>query len=141
MTNKQSILVNAEFNEIICRLIYEFEIVSEVKIAFVALGIYNMNLGYEGTSKRYNLFNELINEITIAMNMNSDKVVIIFDCLNLLVRTKFIKIKNGLVIKEKIPKNIPHTINVMNSKMFNKLAYDIEKVSDKTLIKEVIRNV
>lgn len=138
---QEHILIDAEFNEIICRLIYEFEMVSEVKIIFVAFGVYNMNLGYKGTSQKYNLFENLINEISIGINMNSDKLVTIFDCLNLLIRTDFIEINNGNIIKRKIPKNISNTINVMNSKMFIKLLVDIAKISDQTLVKEVIRNV
>lgn len=140
MNSKNDFLKQAKYSEIICRLIYEYNLTSEIKIIFTTFAIYNMELGFKGTAQKYNFFDDLVKEISFGISNNFDDFMLIFDCINLLKKTSHINENNGVILKLKEPQ-ISNTNIVLNSKMFEKILSEIEKVSDKTLISEVIKNV
>jgi len=138
--NNKDIIEKAETNEIICRLIYECDLLSITKIMFTAFSIKNMDIYFNPTSKKFNLMKDVYNSINYGFQTKINDIKVILQCIEILEDNGFILVINGKIKSLKRPTYSKENI-VMNSELFRKTILDIKKLSDQSFIKGVIENV
>ena len=131
----------AEYNEIICRLIYEFDISSEIKVIFLAYSLKNNSYNLKPTNQKYGTLNLILDGIKLGFRKDLSDFTIIFDCLELLKNNAFIKTGNGKIEKLKQVPIISKEINCLNLSIVQKAINEVKKLSDESIIRSVIEYV
>ena len=140
MMNNNEIEEIALTNEIICRLIYEFNLSSLVKILFVTLSVKNMQIYFSPSSKKYGLINEIYDAVSLGFKNGFCDFKYIFNCLEILEKNNYIIVHDKSIQILKTA-NFSKTNTILNSKVFKKMILDVTKLSDLSFIKGVIENV
>ncbi len=140
MRQKNDFILQAEYYEIICTLIFENHIFSINKVVFVALGIKNMEYGFRGTGKELNLLEDIEFGIRVGIQNNFNHFNIIFDNLDLLLRNNYIEINDGQIRIKSVP-TYSNVTDMLHSTMIQRILNEIEKLSDVSLVRRVIDNV
>lgn len=130
----------AEYNEIICRLIYEYNISSQIKVIFIAFSIKNNMSNIKTTSQKYGTLDIVLSGIKLGLRQGMSDFTIIFDCLNLLKHGGFISEQNG-IIKQLKPARYSKELNCLNAKVIQRAINEAEKLSDESIIRGVIEYV
>lgn len=136
-----SFLDYAEYNEIICRLIYEFYISSEIKVIFLAYSLKNNSYNLKPTNQKYGTLNLILDGIKLGFRKDLSDFTIIFDCLELLKNNAFIKTGNGKIEKLKQVPIISKEIDCLNLSIVQKAINEVKKLSDESIIRSVIEYV
>lgn len=130
----------ASYNEVICRLIYQFNISSLVKVMFIAFSVDNMEFYFSSSSQKYGLIDEIYEFISLGFQNKVDDFKYIFTCLDILERNRYIKIHDGQLKILKSP-NFSKKNSILNSAKFEKIILDVNKLSELSFMKGVIENV
>lgn len=131
----------AEYNEIICRLIYEFDISSEIKVIFLASSLKNNSYNLKPTKQKYGTLNLILDGIKLGFRRSFSDFTIIFDCLELLKNNAFIKSENGKIEKLKQVPIISKEFDCLNLSIVQKAINEMNKLSDESIIRSVIEYV
>lgn len=131
----------AEYNEIICRLIYEFDISSEIKVIFLAYSLKNNSYNLKPTNQKYGTLNLILDGIQLGFRKSFSDFTIIFDCLELLKNNAFIKSENGKIEKLKLVPIISEEFDCLNLSIVQKAINEVKKLSDESIIRSVIEYV
>lgn len=131
----------AEYNEIICRLIYEFDISSEIKVIFLAYSLKNNSYNLKPTKQKYGTLNLILDGIKLGFRKGFSDFTIIFDCLELLKNNAFIKSENGKIEKLKQVPIISKEFDCLNLSIVQKAINEVKKLSDESIIRSVIEYV
>lgn len=131
----------AEYNEIICRLIYEFDISSEIKVIFLAYSLKNNSYNLKPTKQKYGTLNLILDGIKLGFRKGFSDFTIIFDCLELLKNNAFIKSENGKIEKLKQVPIISKEFDCLNFSIVQKAINEVKKLSDESIIRSVIEYV
>ena len=131
----------AEYNEIICRLIYEFDISSEIKVIFLAYSLKNNSYNLKPTKQKYGTLNLILDGIKLGFRKGFYDFTIIFDCLELLKNNAFIKSENGKIEKLKQVPIISKEFDCLNLSIVQKAINEVKKLSDESIIRSVIEYV
>lgn len=131
----------AEYNEIICRLIYEFDISSEIKVIFLAYSLKNNSYNLKPTKQKYGTLNLILDGIKLGFRRSFSDFTIIFDCLELLKNNAFIKFENGKIEKLKQVPIISKEFDCLNLSIVQKAINEMNKLSDESIIRSVIEYV
>lgn len=130
----------SEYNEIICRLIYEYNISSQIKVIFIAFSIKNNISNFKFTSQKYGALDIILSGIKLGLRRGVSDFAIIFDCLNLLKRAGFILEQNGLIEQLKHPR-YSKELDCLNSQVVRRAINEAEKLSDESIIRGVMQYV
>lgn len=130
----------AEYNEIICRLIYEYNISSQIKVIFIAFSIKNNMPNIKPTNQKYGALDIILNGIKIGLRQGMSDFAIVFDCLNILKNGGYISIQNG-IIKQLKPVSYSKELNCLNAQIIRRAISEAEKLSDESIIRGVIEYV
>ena len=131
----------AEYNEIICRLIYEFDISSEIKVIFLAYSLKNNSYNLKPTNQKYGTLNLILDGIQLGFRKSFSDFTIIFDCLELLKNNAFIKSENGKIEKLMLVPIISEEFDCLNLSIVQKAINEVKKLSDESIIRSVIEYV
>lgn len=131
----------AEYNEIICRLIYEFDISSEIKVIFLVYSLKNNSYNLKPTNQKYGTLNLILDGIKLGFRRSFSDFTIIFDCLELLKNNAFIKSENGKIEKLKQVPIISKEFDCLNLSIVQKAINEVKKLSDESIIRSVIEYV
>lgn len=131
----------AEYNEIICRLIYEFDISSEIKVIFLAYSLKNNSYNLKPTKQKYGTLNLILDGIKLGFRKGFSDFTIIFDCLELLKNNAFIKSENRKIEKLKQVPIISKEFDCLNLSIVQKAINEVKKLSDESIIRSVIEYV
>lgn len=131
----------AEYNEIICRLIYEFDISSEIKVIFLAYSLKNNSYNLKPTNQKYGTLDLILGGIQLGFRKSFSDFTIIFDCLDLLKNNAFIKSENGKIEKLKLVPIISEEFDCLNLSIVQKAINEVKKLSDESIIRSVIEYV
>lgn len=140
MHKKINIFEYAYYYEIICRLIYEFRITSEVKLLFLSFAIKNISEDYKGSARKYNAYELILNGIGYNIFQRINEFCILFDCINILKSQKYIETKSGKIIIANKPE-YSRTIDCLDSPLLYSSIIEIEKLSDDSLIRGILEYV
>ncbi len=140
MMKQINYLEYAEYNEIICRLIYEFHISSQIKVIFIAFSIKNNMYDIKYTKQKYGALDIILSGIKLGFRQGMSDFRIIFDCLSLLKQGDFITIQNGLINQLK-PVKFSKEIECLNYQVVRAAINEAEKLSDESIIRGVIEYV
>ena len=141
MRTHKNLITISKYYEIICQLIYESKIFSVVKLIFIAVSVYNAEDYYEGTTKKYNLIEDIVVGVRLCLNRNLDHFCYVFDCLNLLETAKMIEVKNGIIRTMSVVPKYEKNNKLLNSPQIKNSIAQVERISDEALIKEIIEYV
>lgn len=138
--NDVDIFETAQYYEIICGLIYSFNIVSQIKLIFLSFAIYNLEFSFESNRKEYGLLNDVLIGIKFGIQKNFYHFETIFDCIDLLKRKKMIEEQKGKILILSTP-NFTNTNSIMTTPLLKRVIAEVEKLSDESLIRGVIEYV
>lgn len=130
----------ASYNEIVCRLIYDFKISSRIKLIFVAYSIKNLAQDFKGSSQKYGAYELIMDGIKKDLNQNISQFCIIFECIEILKNQKYISIIDGTIEILKKPK-ISRTIDCLDSPLLRTAILEAEKLSADSLLRGVVEYV
>ena len=131
----------AEYNEIICRLIYEFNISSQIKVIFIAFSIKNNSDNIESTKQIYGTLDIILDGIKLGFRKGVSDFEIIFDCLELLKTNGFIGVRNGVIEQLKPAPSYSKEVSCLNTPVVQRAINEAEKLSDDSIIRGVIEYV
>lgn len=131
----------AEYNEIICRLIYEFNISSQIKVIFIAFSIKNNSDNIKSTKQIYGTLDIILDGIKLGFRKGVSDFEIIFDCLELLKNNGFIGVRNGVIEQLKPAPSYSKEVSCLNTSVVQRAINEAEKLSDDSIIRGVIEYV
>lgn len=131
----------AEYNEIICRLIYEFNISSQIKVIFVAFSIKNNSDNIKSTKQIYGTLDIILDGIKLGFRKGVSDFEIIFDCLELLKTNGFISTRNGVIEQLKPAPSYCKEVSCLNTLIVQRAINEAKKLSDDSIIRGVIEYV
>lgn len=131
----------AQYNEIICRLIYEFNISSQIKVIFIAFSIKNNYHNLKSTNQKYGALDIILEGIKLGLRQGVSDFTIIFDCLELLKKGGFISVKNGVIEQLKPAPKYSKELGRLNAQIIQRAINEAEKLSDDSIIRGVIEYV
>ena len=131
----------AEYNEIICRLIYEFNISSQIKVIFIAFSIKNNSDNIKSTKQIYGTLDIILDGIKLGLRKGVSDFEIIFDCLDLLKNNGFIEVRNGVIDQLKSAPSYSKENHCLNTPVIHRAISEAEKLSDDSIIRGVIEYV
>ena len=137
---KLEIETRAKYYEVVCQLIFEYNVFSVVKIIFISLSLINLENFYEGTSKKYGLLDDILSGIKLGIDRKRIEIIYILDCLRLLEKGMMIEVENNIIKTKKSP-NYEGNNSLLKSPQIKRTLSVLQKISDEDLLKEIVEYV
>lgn len=130
----------AFYNEIICRLIFDFKISSQTKLIFISYSVKNIAHDFKSTSQKYGTYEIIMDGIKKDLQQNISQFCIIFECIEILKKQSFISV-DGEIIKILKSPTISKTIDCLDSPLLKSAIMETEKLSTDSLLRGVVEYV
>lgn len=142
MISNANIIEYAIYYEILCRLLYEFNISSEIKLIFLSFSIKGISEEYKISGNlKYNTLELLLKGIKKQFSQRNTDFCIIFDCIEELKKQKYIEITDGRIIITSQKPIFSQTIKCLKNEAIKTALNESEKLSDESLMRSIIEYV